>query len=96
MEEVHSFQSEHQHGLFRGSCRGELVLNVQEVIYRPTSGSHGFRIPFKLLKLEHDGRTIDLFFISDNEHFKKFEFDDGQTAEKFVQTWNKLKTLQQP
>jgi serine/threonine protein kinase len=93
-EEVYSFQSEHQHGLFRGSCRGELVLNVQEVIYRPTSGSHGFRIPFKLLKLEYDGRTIDLFFISDNEHFKKFEFDDEQTAEKFVQAWNKLKTLQ--
>ncbi len=94
MEEVYSFQSEHQHGIFRGSCRGELVLNVQEVIYKPTSGSHGFRIPFKLLKLEYDGKTIDLLFISDDEHFRKFEFDDEQTAEKFVQAWNKLKTLQ--
>ncbi|MBN2319076.1 MAG: protein kinase [Acidobacteria bacterium] len=96
MEEVYRFTSEHQHGLLRGSCRGELVLSVYEVMYSPTSGSHGFRIPFKLLKLERDGRTIDLYFISDNERFNEFEFDDEQTAARFYQTWNKLKSLPLP
>jgi hypothetical protein len=94
MEEAHRFEAEHQHGTFRGKCRGALVLSFYEVVYKPVEGSHGFRIPFKLLTLEQNGRTVDLFFISDKEHFKEFEFSDEQSAAKFVQTWNKLKSLQ--
>ena len=96
IEDVYSFTSEHQHGIFRGNCRGELIVSAYEVVYEPSSGPHGFRIPFKLLKLERDGKTIDLVFISDNEHFKKFEFDDEQTAARFRQTWNKLKSMPRP
>lgn len=94
MEEVHRFAAEHPHGILRGKCRGDLILSFNEVVYKPVAGSHGFRIPFKLLMPEQDGRTVDLFFISDNEHFKKFEFDDEQSAAKFIRTWDMLKSLQ--
>ena len=96
MEEVHRFATEHQHGILRGNCRGELILSFYEVVYVPVSGSHGFRVPSKLLKLEQDGSTIDLFFISGNEHFQKFEFDDARAAASFRQTWNKLKSMSKP
>jgi hypothetical protein len=94
IEESFRFTSEHKHGIFRGSCRGELILSAKEVHFNPSSGSHGFRVPFKILKLEHNGKNIDLHFVSDNEHFKKFEFDDEESATKFIQAWNKLKALQ--
>ncbi len=96
MEEVYSFMTEHEHGIFRGSCSGELTVSVYEVIYSPSDGSHGFRIPCKLLNLELDGSSIDLFFVSDNEHFKRFGFDSEQIANSFYQTWNRLKSLPRP
>ena len=96
MEKVHRFATEHQHGVLRGSCRGELILSFYEFVYVPVSGSHGFRIPSKLLKLQQDGSAIDLSFISDNKPFRQFEFNDAQSAARFSQTWNKLKSLSIP
>ena len=95
MEESYSFTLEHMHGIFRGTCRGELKISYHEIVYKPTSGSHGFRVPFKLFKLKRDGRSIDLYFISDNEHFNEFMFEDEQTARHFKQIWEKLKSLPQ-
>jgi serine/threonine protein kinase/tetratricopeptide (TPR) repeat protein len=95
MEESYSFTLEHVHGIFRGTCRGELKISYHEIVYQPTSGSHGFRVPFKLFKLKSDGRSIDLYFISDNEHFHQFMFEDEQTARHFTQIWEKLKSLPQ-
>jgi|GEM_PF-897974 len=95
MEESYSFTLEHVHGIFRGNCRGKLKIGYHEIVYQPSSGSHGFRVPFKLLKLKSDGRSIDLYFISDNEHFHEFMFEDEQTARHFTQIWQQLKSLPQ-
>ena len=96
MEETYSFTLEHSHGIFRGNCRGELVIGYHDIVYRPSSGAHGFRVPFRLIELKRDGRSIDLYFVSDNEHFHEFKFDDEQAALKFNQAWKSLKALPQP
>jgi hypothetical protein len=95
MEASYSFTLEHMHGIFRGNCRGELKIGYHEIVYQPSSGSHGFRIPFKLLKLKSDGKSIDLYFKSDNEHFHEFMFEDEQTARNFTQIWRTLKSMPQ-
>jgi serine/threonine protein kinase len=93
MEEVHSFRVEHNHGFLRGSCSGVLLVGYHEVVYRPDEGNHGFQVPFNLLKIERDKNIVDLFFISDNEHFQKFKFEDEQAAVLFSQVWHRLKSL---
>jgi tetratricopeptide (TPR) repeat protein len=92
MEEVSRFPLEHDHGVFRGSCRGVLSLDTLDVAYSPSAGSHGFRIPFKLLKLKAEGKSVSMYYISDNNHFQTFKFQDPQAAGKFVQKWDELKT----
>jgi len=93
MENVERFPLEHDHGVFRGSCRGILSLNFLDIAYIPSSGSHGFRIPFKLLKLRTDGKIASLYYISDNSHFQTFRFQDSQIADKFRQKWDELKAI---
>jgi serine/threonine protein kinase len=91
-EEVHHFPVEHLHGTLRGSCRGELLISYLDAAYKPSSGSHGFRIPMKLLRLRSDGKSIDLLFVSDGSRFQGFKFPDLQTAEKFKLKWDELKS----
>jgi hypothetical protein len=93
MEEVRYFDVEHEHGAFRGSCRGLLMIDYLDIAYRPSAGFHGFRMPFKLLNLSVKGRTIDLINISDNKRFQSFKVRDEETAEKFKRSWNELKAL---
>ena len=93
MEEAERFSLAHDHGIFRGNCRGVLSLDALDVTYSPSSGSHGFRIPFKLLRLKTDGKSISLYYISDNTHFQTFEFPDSQAAARFKQKWDDLKSL---
>jgi serine/threonine protein kinase len=93
MEEVRYFDVEHEHGAFRGSCRGTLAFDYLDVAFKPSSGFHGFRMPFKLLKIAVSGKSIELSNISDNKHFQSFKFRDSQTAEKFRQSWEELKGL---
>ena len=93
MEEPERFPLEHDHGLLRGSCNGVLSLNSLDVAYSPTSGTHGFRIPFKLLKLKAEGNSVSMYYISDNTHFQTFRFQDSQSAERFKQKWAELKAL---
>ena len=93
MEEVERFTLEHDHGVFRGSCSGVLSLDSLDVAFSPSSGSHGFRIPFKLLKLKVQGKSASILYISDNTHFQTFKFQNEQTAEKFRQRWDELKAL---
>jgi hypothetical protein len=50
-------------------------------------------MPFKLLKLSVDGKSIDLSNVSDNKHFQSFKFRDAQAAAKFKQSWDELKAL---
>jgi serine/threonine protein kinase len=93
MEEVRSFDVEHEHGAFRGSCRGTLSVDYLDVSFRPTSGYHGFRMPFKLLKLSLSGKSVELSNVSDSKHFQSFKFRDAQAAERFKQSWDELKGL---
>jgi serine/threonine protein kinase len=94
MEEVHRFDLDHVHGALRGSCRGLLSIDFYDIAYKPSSGTHGFRIPFKLLKLGRvDGRSVELFYISDGKHFQSFKFQDDRELERFKQVWSDLKAL---
>jgi serine/threonine protein kinase len=95
METVHSYPVEHDHGFLKGSCRGELSVSYDEVAYRPLSGEHGFAAPFRILRLEIDGRSVRLFFLSDNELFQKLKLKDEQAALQLGRTWNALKKFPQ-
>jgi len=93
MEEVRYFDVEHDHGVFRGSCRGLLMIDALDVAYRPSAGFHGFRIPFKLLKLQIKGKSANLINVSDNKTYQSFKFRDDQEAEKFRRSWDELKAF---
>jgi serine/threonine protein kinase/tetratricopeptide (TPR) repeat protein len=93
MEQVHRLDVEHYHGVFRGSCKGDLLLSGLEVEYRPGSGSHGFRVPFKELKLRIRGKSIELLQASDGKEFQSFKVQEEGAAKRIQELWNKLETL---
>jgi serine/threonine protein kinase len=93
MEEVHRFVVEHEHGAFRRACRGVLLVTFYDVTFRPSSGEHGFRIPFKHLKVRVNGKIVELSLVSDNEPLHSFKISDTQTGDQFRQVWNDLKAL---
>jgi tetratricopeptide (TPR) repeat protein len=92
-EEVHSYSVNHSHGLFRGGCRGELLVNYFEVAFRPTSGSHSFRVPFRTLDLEVKDNAIELIQADSGKSFIKFKSDESGTARALELIWNKLKGM---
>jgi serine/threonine protein kinase len=94
METVHTFELEHEHGLFRSNCRGVLSVDFYDIAYKPSSGWHGFRMPFKLLRLGRvEGKQIELFYISDGKHFQTFNLPDDRAVARFKQVWGELKNL---
>ena len=96
MDKVHRFDADHKHGMLRGSCRGVLLVGYYNFEYKPFSGQHEFRIPFKLLRISKiDGRSIELSFVSDNKHFQNFEFQDDDSVKRFMSVWRDLITLPQ-
>jgi hypothetical protein len=93
---VHYFNMDHSHGLLNGSCRGVLMMSNSNIEYSSYSGQHGFQVPFKLLKISRiDSKSVKLAFASDNKHFESFKFQDGESAERFHQTWDDLKAASQ-
>ncbi len=95
MEAVHSFPAEHTHGFLRGGCHGTLLVSHSEVAYRPSSGDHGFEVPFKILNLERDGTVIVLSLEKDNEMFQKLKLESEPVAVELTQIWTALKSLPQ-
>ncbi len=93
MEESHQFEIEHAHGAFRGNCSGVLTIDYLDVAYKPAAGEHGFRIPFKLLKISGGGKSVELYYLSDNKHFQSFKFQDERVAQRFRQIWGELKSI---
>ncbi len=93
MEESHQFEIEHAHGAFRGNCSGMLTIDYLDVAYKPAAGEHGFRIPFKLLKISGGGKSVELYYLSDNKHFQSFKFQDERVAQRFRQIWGELKSI---
>jgi serine/threonine protein kinase len=91
MEEVRYFEVEHSHGALRGSCRGTLTLDPLDTAFKPSSGYHAFRIPFKLLKIEVNGKSITLLNVADGKPLQSFKFRDEQAAVRFNQSWEELK-----
>jgi serine/threonine protein kinase/tetratricopeptide (TPR) repeat protein len=92
-QQVHRFDVEHTHGLFRGSCRGELVVSYFDVVYRPITGSHGFNIPFKTLKVRVEDKNVVLLFAMDSREFSSFKVQDPQTAMSLKKLWDDLSSL---
>ncbi len=93
MEQVHRFEVEHGHGLLRGSCKGVLLVSCFDVEYRPYSGSHGFKMPFRRLNLSVDGRSLDFSYASDGRELQSFKAEDAQSADSLRQIWDKLHVL---
>jgi serine/threonine protein kinase len=93
LEQVHSFEAEHSHGALRGSCHGTLSMDYYDISYKPSSGDHGFRLPFKLLKLgKIEGKSIELLYVADNQRFHIFKLQDDRSMERFKQAWSELKS----
>lgn len=95
MEEVRFFDVEHVHGTFRGSCRGTLAVDYLDIAFKPSSGFHGFRMPFKHLKLSVNGKSVNLLNSSDGNLFQSFKLRDEQASAKFKQSWDELKAFAQ-
>jgi hypothetical protein len=93
MEAVYRYAVDHSHGILRGNCRGVLSIGYSDVWFKPSSGSHGFRVPFSQLKARSEGKSVDLLYASDNRQLQSFKFPDAQTAENFRQKWGELKSL---
>jgi hypothetical protein len=92
-ERIYRFPVEHSHGIFRGSCRGELIFNGFEVEYRPQAGSHGFRMPSSGLTLKVTDRNADFLFLSDKAQFQSFKLARASEAAAMQQTWAKMTKL---
>jgi hypothetical protein len=90
--QVHRFELDHEHGALRGSCHGVLSIENLDVVYKPFSGSHGFRVLLRLLTLSGEGKSVDLSYISDGKRFQTFTFEDEQSAERFKQIWSELQS----
>ncbi len=93
MEQVHRVAVEHYHGVFRGNCKGELLVSSVEVQYESKTGSHGFRMPFRDLKLRTRGKTIELLYALDNKEFQVFKAPDENDARNLKELWNNLESL---
>ena len=94
--QIHSFDLDHKHGLFGGSCRGVLLISGTNIEYNPYSGQHGFRVPFRLLKISRiDRKSVELSFASDNKNFESFKFLDDVSAMRFNQVWTDLESIPQ-
>jgi serine/threonine-protein kinase len=92
-EQVHRFEVEHSHGLFRGSCRGELRISGLEVEYKAENKSHSFEIPFSKLRLKGSARDIELRFASDNAPFQEFKARTAGEADALRKTWTQVSKL---
>ncbi len=93
MEAVYRYAVDHPHGILRGNCRGVLSVSYSDVSYKPSSGSHGFRVPFNQLKARSEGKSVELLYALDDRQFHSFKFPDLQSAENFRRKWSELKSL---
>jgi serine/threonine protein kinase/tetratricopeptide (TPR) repeat protein len=93
-KQVQQFSVEHAHGLFRGSCKGTLLVGFYDVEYRPGGGSHGFTMPFKNLKLRIEDRTAVLLFASDGREFNSFKVQESAIALSLKKLWDELKSIE--
>ena len=92
-QQAHRFAVEHSHGLFRGSCKGDLILDYYHIVYQPTTGSHGFSVPFKDFKLRVEDKTAVLLHTADSKEFSAFRLADAGVAQTLKKLWDDLTAL---
>jgi tetratricopeptide (TPR) repeat protein len=92
-QQAHVFAVEHNHGLLRGSCKGDLIVDYHHVVYHPTAGPHGFSVPFKNLLLRTEDKTAVLLFAADGSEFFAFRFPDARAAQALKEIWSDLTSL---
>ena len=90
-EEVHSYVVEHNHGTFRGRCKGTLTVSGLVVEYRTTETDHNFSWPFRTLKLALRDDRVE-FTTADNKT-QTFKLPDAAKAKEVKQLWDKLQQL---
>jgi serine/threonine protein kinase len=89
-QQAYRFAVEHPHGLLRGNCKGNLTVDSTHVVYEPESGSHGFSVPLKNLKIRVENRSVVLLFAVDNTEFFNFRLPDASAARRLQAAWNQL------
>lgn len=92
-QQVHSFAVEHNHGVFRGGCKGNLLVDYYHVVYQPETGPHGFSVPFKNLKVRIEDKTAVLLFAADSKEFFVFRFPDVRSAQALKKLWDDLVSI---
>jgi hypothetical protein len=92
-EETHSLDVEHVHGVFRGACRGNLVVGLPEIEFKPTAGPHRFHHPLRQLKLRVEGRSILLADAASGQEVFSFKAATPAQAADLGKAWDKLKAL---
>jgi serine/threonine protein kinase len=91
--QAHRFAVEHSHGILRGSCKGDLIIDYYHVVFQPTSGSHGFSVSFKDLKLQIENKTAVLLFAAKGTEFFTFKLPDAPSAQMLRKLWDDLAAL---
>ncbi len=89
-EQVQRIKVEHTHGIFRGSCKGELLVSYAEVQYQSKSGLHDFRLPFRDFKLKTHGRSIEISSANESWGFKA---QDENEVSDLKQLWDQFEAL---
>ncbi|MGA2262962.1 MAG: protein kinase [Acidobacteriota bacterium] len=92
-QQMHSFPVEHNHGVFRGSCKGNLLVDYYHVVYQPETGTHGFSVPFKNLKVRIEDKTAVLLFAADSKEFFVFRFPDVRSVQALKKLWDDLAAI---
>ncbi len=95
-EKIRSFVVEHPHGglvFIKGSCSGELLVNVYHVEYRGSEKGHQYKAPFSNLKLEVDGEKLKFKSTSKNESFPELKARSKANAKEIKELWGSLEKL---
>ena len=94
LEQGINFDTEHQHGALRGSCRGTLVVTDSNVTFKPFSGDHTFSISAERVRVgKIDGKTMELLDASNNQKLNAFKFETDQLIQQFRKTLEEVHAM---
>jgi serine/threonine protein kinase/tetratricopeptide (TPR) repeat protein len=88
LEESHTYQVEHNHGILRGKCKGLLTISGLGVSFKTSESDHSFNYRFHQLILARSKEHLELS-TPDNKKFT-FTLSDANKAEEAMKIWDKL------
>jgi len=94
-EEVHRFSVEHVHGVFRGTCKGDLLVALPDVEFKAAGGAHRFQHPFRQLNLKVDGKAVLLLDGRSGAEILAFRTGTPAQGAELRQVWDRFKDLSQ-